>query len=235
MSHIDPEQLALIALGEPIDDAELDHLASCVVCSGEVSALAETVRAGREPIELEAPRDAVWQRISTELGLQDAAPRPVVELPLDERPVRSRATRWWVAGVAVAATIGLIVSLIGGLWWRATPSDPGTVVARATLAALPAWTGAVGRADVEDYPDGRRELVLHLEAPAPADGYLEVWLLAPDASRLVSVGVLAGADGRFALPSDLDLAAYPLVDVSAEPDDGDPQHSGDSIVRGELG
>ncbi|NQX12952.1 anti-sigma factor [Microbacteriaceae bacterium VKM Ac-2855] len=263
MSHIDPEQLALIALGERPDEAELEHLASCVECSGDVAALAEAVRAGRAPVDLEAPDDVVWQRIRADLGWADAAPRAdtapradaaprevvalpreVVALPRelvavptpqsDDRPVRSRATRWWVTGVAAAATIGLVVSLVGGLWWQAAPSDSGTVVARAELSALPAWTGASGQADVEDLADGSRELVLHVEAPAVANAYREVWLLAPDASRLVSLGVLAGSDGRFSLPSDLDLNAYPLVDVSAEPDDGDPQHSGDSIVRGAL-
>jgi len=38
----------------------------------------------------------------------------------------------------------------------------------------------------------------------------------------------------FPLPDDLDLAAYPVVDISEEPFDGNPGHSGDSIVRGVL-
>ena len=36
------------------------------------------------------------------------------------------------------------------------------------------------------------------------------------------------------LPADLDLAEFPLVDVSVEPLDGNPTHSGDSVARGEL-
>ena len=32
----------------------------------------------------------------------------------------------------------------------------------------------------------------------------------------------------------VDLARFSVVDVSAEPLDGDPTHSGDSIVRGAL-
>lgn len=46
--------------------------------------------------------------------------------------------------------------------------------------------------------------------------------------------MLDGTDGRFTVPADIDLAEYSLVDISEEPDDGDPQHSGDSIVRGPL-
>jgi hypothetical protein len=30
------------------------------------------------------------------------------------------------------------------------------------------------------------------------------------------------------------VATYPIVDVSLEPLDGDPTHSGDSIARGQI-
>ena len=66
------------------------------------------------------------------------------------------------------------------------------------------------------------------------DRLREVWLISAEGTGLVSIGFLDGAEGRFDLPSGVDLAAYSLVDVSAEPDDGDATHSGDSIVRGEL-
>jgi hypothetical protein len=36
------------------------------------------------------------------------------------------------------------------------------------------------------------------------------------------------------VPDGVDTAEFPVVDVSAEADDGDPAHSGDSIVRGTL-
>jgi hypothetical protein len=38
----------------------------------------------------------------------------------------------------------------------------------------------------------------------------------------------------FVLPENLDVGEFPVVDVSNEPIDGDPTHSGDSIVRGVL-
>jgi anti-sigma-K factor RskA len=66
------------------------------------------------------------------------------------------------------------------------------------------------------------------------DGLREVWLLRADASGLVSLGLLDGATGRFSIPAGIDLAEFPVVDVSAEPADGNPGHSGDSIVRGTL-
>jgi hypothetical protein len=52
-------------------------------------------------------------------------------------------------------------------------------------------------------------------------------------SKLVSLGPLR-RDGVYDLPAGLDPAAFPIVDVSVEPIDGDPAHSGDSVLRGEL-
>ncbi len=39
---------------------------------------------------------------------------------------------------------------------------------------------------------------------------------------------------RSALPADVDLAEFPVVDVSAEPYDGNPGHSAVSVTRGTL-
>ena len=49
-----------------------------------------------------------------------------------------------------------------------------------------------------------------------------------------SLGVLEGSEGTFEVPNDVDVDEFNLVDVSEEPQDGDPTHSGDSIVRGPL-
>jgi anti-sigma-K factor RskA len=84
--------------------------------------------------------------------------------------------------------------------------------------------------------DDRRDLTVEVAGlTAATNTFYEVWLLAPDASRLVSLGLLQpGQAATFELPADLDLAEYPVVDVSLEPMDGDPAHSSDSVVRGTL-
>ena len=73
MSHLEPEQLALIAMGEPVaSDAEADHLAECAECADELALLRHTAIVGRSAIdagELETPPEVVWSRISEELGL----------------------------------------------------------------------------------------------------------------------------------------------------------------------
>lgn len=51
---------------------------------------------------------------------------------------------------------------------------------------------------------------------------------------MVPLGVVRPGTQTVALPAALDLARFPLVDVSVEPLDGDPTHSGVSVARGEL-
>lgn len=240
-AHVPPEQLALIALGEPANTVESEHLSACAACASELAALVDTVRLGRDAasVRLEAPSPAVWDRIRVELGtggiVQPIRPIPQPEPEEDELGERRpRAARWWITAVAAAACIGLIAALVGGLWFQAAPREPGVVIAQAALQAFPAWPSANGRAEVDD-TDGSRELIVHVDGADTAGYTREVWLIAADASRLVSLGVLTGTDGRFPIPAGVNLAEYPLVDVSAEPDgDDDPGHSGDSIVRGEL-
>ncbi|TFC65048.1 anti-sigma factor [Cryobacterium sp. TMT2-15-1] len=102
-----------------------------------------------------------------------------------------------------------------------------------TASALGALVALGGLAPAQA-ADGHREVVLDVTGVGTDTDLREVWLIEADASGLISIGVLDGESGRFAIPDGVDLSQYPLVDVSAEPDDGDPQHSGDSILRGEL-
>jgi anti-sigma-K factor RskA len=119
------------------------------------------------------------------------------------------------------------------LGWQAFDTDePPPVVATATLGPL-ADPEATGTASIAG-AGGERELTVNLDSASEHDGFLEVWLLSPDASGLVSLGVLRGDTATFPVPDGLDLGEFPVVDISVEPFDGDPSHSGDSVVRGTL-
>ncbi|KUG60042.1 hypothetical protein AVL61_08770 [Kocuria rosea subsp. polaris] len=136
----------------------------------------------------------------------------------------------------LAAAAAAAALFVGGISvWGAQrvglEPDP-TVLATAELEPLAGYT-ARGSAEVDERPDGTRQLVVRTD-PADVDGFKEVWLLAPDAQRMVSLGVMAGDEAVFVLPENLDVGEFPVVDVSNEPIDGDPTHSGDSIVRGVL-
>ncbi|CAN7475862.1 anti-sigma factor [Arthrobacter sp. LjRoot78] len=151
------------------------------------------------------------------------------------------ARRW----VAMAAAAGIVVGAAAvwagynvlGQGPQAGPSPSPTapqpvVIAQAPLQPLASYT-STGKALVEELPDGTRQLVVQL-SDGQISGFREVWVISPDLSKLVSLGVLDGEPGVFALPAGLDLAEYPIVDVSNEPFDGNPAHSSDSIARGEL-
>jgi anti-sigma-K factor RskA len=87
---------------------------------------------------------------------------------------------------------------------------------------------------VVERPDGSRVLRLELDADAPDEGYLEVWLIDSDVVGMVPVGVVSAGTEELVLPPDIDVGQFPIVDVSVEPLDGDPTHSGMSIARGQL-
>ena len=61
-----------------------------------------------------------------------------------------------------------------------------------------------------------------------------MWLLEPGSQRMVALGVVDGGSAVLPVPAGVDLAAYSVVDVSVEPDDGDPAHSAVSVARGDL-
>lgn len=260
--HVSDDVLALLALGEQAGtDAERAHVAGCELCTDEVASLADVVGLARGgDAALVPPSAQVWDRVAAELGLattgtpvtetaatpeptsaeaataEQTAAEPTTPSRLATDPVvlvprRRRPRSWgWIAGAAAA---GLVIGGIGVGWALTRDDRSASVVASATLEPLPGWD-ASGSAKVETQRDGTRVLVVDVDEAHLEDGFREVWLLTPDVKGLVSVGTLDGTSGRFDLPAGLDLDEYSVVDVSQEPFDGNPAHSGDSIVRGAL-
>ena len=77
-------------------------------------------------------------------------------------------------------------------------------------------------------------LRLHLDlsgVPEEPASYIEVWLIDEQVEGMISLGPFHG-NGDYVIPSGVDPAKYPIIDVSIEPSDGIPTHSGVSIVRG---
>ncbi|MFM9877493.1 MAG: anti-sigma factor [Rhodoglobus sp.] len=225
MRHVDPDILALLALGENAGEAaDRDHLADCARCRSELENLAHAALVGRSTLdagELLEPDPRVWRAITNELST--AEPAPVVQL---------RPRRWRAPLAAAAAAVVLVAG--GGLTLWALQPTPATVLASATLDPFPDWVGATGAAVVEETSGGARFVEVTFQAPATDGGFREVWLISSDSSQLVSLGVVRGETGRFTIPDGLDLTRYDLVDISEEPIDGNPSHSGDSILRGRL-
>lgn len=257
MPHIDPEELSLLALyGDWLDDEGRQHLSNCDACWAEYAALRRAVDAMKttpDTSSLEAPGPNVWGAIHQELGLSDALRKDPLSSatgtdinkpgltgsaesrqssvpPTDLRSVTKPAQGWQRRGtwLAVAAAGALVIA--GATLWNINQAV--TPLARAELSPL-AQHSATGSATVLESRDGTRTLEVKL-SKEEAQGYQEVWLIDSDLTRLISLGIMKSDAGTFPLPADLNLADFPIVDVSDEPLDGNPGHSSVSIVRGSL-
>lgn len=148
----------------------------------------------------------------------------------------SRAPRRWLrsAALAAAAAVVAVVATIGAGDVIERTNQP-AVTAHADLAAYgPTPAAAHGVARVLA-GDGTTQLHIHVADLPPSGGYYEVWLIDPATKQMISLGVIGTqTDVLLPLPSTVDLSEYSLVDVSAEPLDGNPAHSGDSLLRGTL-
>ncbi|MGY1747047.1 anti-sigma factor [Blastococcus sp. SYSU D00695] len=246
--HCTPEDLALAALGEPLAPADAEHLGRCPVCADEVAGLRRGVEALAVPAFAAGPAVAppahVWAAVQAATGTgvpvpaagPAAAPEPAPEpgpepaaavVPL--RPRRSRLLLAAAAALVVGAAVGAGAVALGDR------DDDEAVVALAAAQLDPLGENdASGQAEVVERPDGSRVLRLQLDADTPQQGYLEVWLIDTEVQGMVPVGVVSAGTEELELPADLDVGEFPIVDVSIEPLDGDPTHSGVSIARGQL-
>jgi hypothetical protein len=240
VQHCTPEQLALAALREPLPAEDTAHLASCAECRADVRSLQRSIDAVAVP-EFAAPGapvpppPRVWEAIVAATGTSAGtsagkAPTPEEHTPdADVRPFRSRRRPLLLA--AAALVVGAVVGAGAvAVTQRADEGKPVTAVALDPLAG----NDASGRAEVVVRNDGSRVVELKLDAPSLHDEYYEVWLIDRDVVGMVPLGIVLPGTQTLELPAGLDLEKYPLVDVSVEPLDGNPAHSGLSVARGEL-
>ena len=239
MRHCDAETLALWALGETPSGAAAEelHLAGCPRCRSELDqlrAVAATARsAGPEDVPTR-PSRAVWDAIATDLQLEDRSVPEGAAGPDEDTvptPARYRGSRGPWLFAAAAAVVGILAGAVV-VKVADEPATP-TVLASAVLDPLNV-PDADGVAELTKQGT-TRNLSVDVRGLPPTDGFYEVWLLDASAQKLVSLGTLgAGDTGVFPVPADLDVAQFPVVDVSREPLDGNPAHSKDSVVRGTL-
>lgn len=189
----------------------------------EFDEVAAILRRGPSDVVDETPPDSLWAAI--EAGLADdggagAGAAGVIDLAARRRVRLRIATA--VAAVAAVLLVGVPLAL------SLRDSSPETV----ELAALPGYEGFGGEAEL----DGR-DLAVDLTGVQPQAGeFYEVWLLEIEGGQLkdlVALGTI-DASGHYKISQSVDLSRYNTVDVSIEPDDDNPAHSGVSVVRGEL-
>lgn len=172
-----------------------------------------------EDFQRHEPPAQLWGAIAAKM---DRPANEVVTL----RPNHRRA--WFGAAAVVAA----VLALAGGLLLR--DGDRNNVVAAASLSnegLSPLGSASSGKAEIIQRGTS---YLLHLDVnrvPTEPSSYIEVWLIDSEVKGMISLGPFHG-NGDYVIPTGVDPAKYPIVDVSIEPSDGVPTHSGVSIVRG---
>lgn len=264
MQHLQPDAITALALGEHDEEAaaHLRTCPVCAAEADSLRAAADRMRAAAVP-STELPA-GIWEKIDAELDAFEApspahaeAPRVTVaasELPLQSessarsesplqnaqprRPLmpgrRRKGGRSFGISTLMAASAASAFVAAGAVWLALSPlGEPDAVqLAAVELEALQPLVTPANAQVVER--DGQRLLVLETEALPDVDGYLDVWLIDSDVDGMVSIGTLDAQTTEIVLPPGLELEGFPIVDVSIEPFDGDPTHSGDSIWRGTL-
>ena len=212
--HVFDELPALLA-GELSRDetaATVAHLRSCEECRHELVAAAAAAAALRS-----AARHAPVE-VQTPAPVPTALPSAGGRLP----------SRRWAVGSAVAAAVAVVAIAAFLVVGR---GDGGTPPQRVALEPVAAGTAA---GDVTMRADGGSTAMTVSTSGLrrPQHGYYEVWLLDPATNKMLPVGVLPPSGGStYDLPASV-IGRYSAVDVSLEPDDGNPAHSTDSVLRG---
>jgi anti-sigma-K factor RskA len=211
----------------------------------------------------EARRAEVERRIAGEPAFADAVARmravvegleavPDLGWPADEPPAlpplpplpglaRPRRFAWAVPRPAVAAVAAAAVLAAGiaiGALVAGGGDDAPTEGPALALARLgDAGSSARGEARVVGGDEDTLRVQVTGLRPSGAGAVYELWLL-DGTDRLLSLGsfrVPASGDAEVDVPLPVPVTDFRYIDVSLEPEDGDPAHSGDSVLRGPTG
>jgi len=226
--HTDPELLSLLALGEHVGTAEDHvHVQACPECAGELSQLEWVTGLGRSVdagTTLVSPSPDVWARIRDELALDRPAASETAPL-VDEIP-GIRSTR-----KALLSPLSIVKAALG----RRSRGFGHELMAHTRLLPVAAsWSDASGTAELATDEHGRRLLQVALQAELPPAGVRQAWLVhRDDPSLRQTLGILDGQHGLWTVEHSIDLALYAILDISQQ-GTGETEHSGQTIVRGEL-
>jgi anti-sigma-K factor RskA len=183
-------------------------------------------------VELEGLPAEAWE-------LPEAPPLRMPEAPAAPR---RRRPSWWRRSVPLRPALAAALAL--GLF--ALGVGAGTLLEGDESSPAPDSEGLVLRS-IDDGPAGARGRVLitgpgqSLAAfsvsglrPTGPGRFYELWLL-DDGGRMIALGTFrVGGDGsaEIELPIPVPPSRYRYFDVSLQADDGDPTHSGISVLRG---
>jgi anti-sigma-K factor RskA len=213
------ELLGSSLLGELTDEDECElerHLKECPGCRNEMDRVRQTHNLLRQLAASEPP---------TELKAR------VLARVRDETPGRSSG-EWWFWGSAAAAL--LIVAVLGVGLLRAITSDPSSGVPLTATALAPE---AGGEVRVEELGENFQvELEVWGMPELKEDEYYEMWYYAEDGGRISCGTFRVGSEDRTTVNLSAPATAvdYPEIEITREPDDGDPKASDEEVLEGSL-
>lgn len=191
-------------------------------------------RLGPEEPALMTPPEDLWAVIERQLdrevpdGVEPArlSQEPSSVTSLDHHRRRRRPPGILLGAVAasllVAVAVGALVNRNGR-----------SILSETELASL-GTQERFGTATLVD-EDGAIRLDIDLAERLVAEEgqFFELWIIDTQVEGMYSLGPIS-SDGSYSVPSGIDVSEFPIVDISAEPDDGNPAHSGTSVYRGTL-
>jgi hypothetical protein len=213
------ELLGPYMLGEltPEEERELErHLEECSSCWGELSIVWRTHNVLREAAASEPPPELKSRTLARAKGESSA-----------------HSGYGWKLWVPMAAAL-LVAAVLGFGVLQAVLVGPSDGIALASTAQAP---GAGGEVRGEVVGENLQVELTVWGLPKLREGeYYEMWYYAEDGGRISCGTFRAGSGGRTTvnLSAPANARAYPEIEVTREPDDGNPKPSGEAVLRGNL-
>ena len=219
-----------------------DAIAAEVHAGTPDTAVADTATPHSATPHSATPHSATSNSVTSGSAASDASAQDTAapaHRPRSRRAARTGRDRRRRLLLAVgSAAAGLVVGAVAavGIYARAQEQPAPQLVASTAIRPVGDATPRAGGSAELVRHDNRLSLRIDAHDLPPVKGYYEVWAFVPGTTTMQPMGTLEpGQVTTLAVPSGMDVDKFSGIDVSAEPYDGNPAHSGRSVLRGRLG